>query len=336
MKDKILNIVKFLIFTIVGLFLFWLVYRKQDVDEMLSALDKADYFWIWLSLGLGLLSHLSRAIRWRLLIQHLGYKVSVKNAFLAVMVNYIANLAVPRLGEVSRCGVLKTYEQVPFSKSFGTVIAERAVDMIMLLLLLVIVMLSQGAEVMEFMRTNPEMQEKIHRLASSKMLIYGGPAALVFLLFLFIAFRKKISHFSLYQKIKDFIINLLEGAKSVLKMKQKWQFIAHTVFIWGMYYLMTYLCFYSFSFTSHLSPMTGLTVFVMASFGMVAPVQGGIGAWHFMVTRTLLVFGITIEPDGNAFALVVHGAQTLMLLVVGLLAIIALPLVNRKKKIITT
>ncbi len=271
-------------------------------------------------------------MRWRMLIKQMGYDIRPINSFLAVMVNYIANLAVPRLGEVSRCGVIKQYEKVPFTQSFGTVIAERAIDLIMLFILFLVVFAAESPVILEFLQTNPEVSDKFKFIFESPMFIGIVAASGIGLILAFLVLRKRINHFKIYIKIKEFILNLLTGIKSVWQLEKKWLFILHTVFIWSMYFVMTYICFFAFDFTTGFSPLKGLTVFVLASFGMVAPVQGGIGAWHFMVTRTLLIFGVAIEPDGNAFALVVHGAQTLMLVLVGAMAIIALPLVNRKTK----
>jgi uncharacterized protein (TIRG00374 family) len=305
-------------------------YRIDRLEEMMASIEAADFFWVWLSLFFAILSHISRALRWRLQLIHLGYNASIKNSIFAVFVNYIANLAIPRIGEVTRCGVVKQYEKIPFTKSFGTVIAERTVDMVILLILTFIVMVTQYDVVLEFVNSNEDVKQKIGGLMTNTMvpililsLLAGG-------VILFFVLRRHIRHFFLYKKVKEFILNLYEGFKSVWALDAKWKFIGHTLFIWAMYYLMTYVCLFSFEFTSNITPMEALALFVMSSFGMVAPVQGGIGAWHFMVTRTLFVFGIAIVPFGNAYALVAHSSQTLLLIFTGLVSIILLPLLNKR------
>jgi glycosyltransferase 2 family protein len=327
LKQNLLKTLKFVSFFLLGIFIFWMVYKDQDFKRIKSILtNDVNYFWIVVSLVLGLLSHISRTIRWNLLIEPLGRKPRLLNTFLAVMVGYLMNLALPRMGEISRCGVIARYEKISFTKLVGTVVTERLIDVLMLLVLLTIVVLTQFGQVLEFLKNNPEVNEKLQKVIYSPILIGGF---VFFLVVLWIS-RHKIRESSLMKKAMGFVGQFVEGFRSIGKMKKKGSFIFHSVFIWVMYYLMTYLIFFSFGFTSHLGPLAGLTVFVLGSFGMVAPVQGGIGAWHFMVIEGLALYGVD-KADGKVFALLAHGTSTLMLIVLGLIGVIALPFVNERE-----
>jgi uncharacterized protein (TIRG00374 family) len=277
------------------------------------------------SLLLGLISHLSRTVRWNLLIEPLGHKPSTLNTFLAVMVGYLMNMALPRMGEISRCGVLSRYEKISFTKLVGTVVLERLVDVLMLLLLLMIVILTQFGQLLEFLGNNPEVKEKLGKIVYSPVLIGAGVLFLVIIWFL----RHKIQKSPLMKKLMGFFIHFVEGFRSIAQMKKKKAFIFHSFLIWSLYYLMTYCVFFSFGFTSHLAPLAGLTVFVLGSFGMVAPVQGGIGAWHFMLIQGLALYGVA-KDDATIDALVAHGSSTIMLILVGLLSLFILPFVNER------
>lgn len=330
MKQSILKTLKFVSFFLLGIFIFWMVYKDQDFKRIKSILtNDVNYFWIVVSLLLGLLSHVSRTIRWNLLIEPLGRKPRLMNTFLAVMVGYLMNLALPRMGEISRCGVIARYEKISFTKLVGTVVTERLIDVLMLLILLAIVVLTQFGQVLEFLNNNPEVNEKLQKVIYSPVLIGG--------LFLFLAVlwfsRHKIRESSLMKKVMGFVGQFVEGFRSIGKMKRKGSFIFHSVFIWVLYYLMMYLIFFSFGFTSHLGPLAGLTVFVLGSFGMVAPVQGGIGAWHFMVIEGLALYGVD-RADGKVFALLAHGTSTVMLIVLGLIGVLVLPFVNEREEVL--
>lgn len=326
MKQKITKTIKFLAFFLIGILIFWMVYKDQDISRLKNILtNDVNYFWVVVSLFLGLISHISRTIRWNLIIEPLGHKPGMLNTFLAVMVGYLMNLALPRMGEISRCGVLARYEKMPFTKLVGTVVLERLIDVLMLLLLLLIVVITQFGQVLEFLNNNPEVQNKVHKVIYSPLLIGG----LFFILLIIWFLRHKILASRLMRKIMEYVFQFTEGFKSILKMKKKGAFIFHSFFIWFLYYMMTYCIFFAFGFTSHLSVLAGLTIFVLGSFGMVAPVQGGIGAWHFMVIEGLALYGVS-RADGQIYALVAHGSMTILLIILGLIAMLVLPFVNER------
>ena len=317
---------KFLAFLALGILLFWIVYKDQDLDRLKSILQNdVNYWWVWLSLFIGLLSHISRTMRWNLMIEPLGKKPRLLNTFLAVMVGYLMNMVFPRMGEISRCGVLSRYEKISFTQLIGTVVVERIVDVIMLLLLTFIVIIGQFGQVLQFLDNNPDVKEKLGNIALSPWLLAGLAAVII----VFYLSRRRLKKTKTYAKITGILVNFVEGLKSVREMKNKAAFIFHSVFIWVMYYIMLYLIFFAFDFTSHLSAIAGLTVFVLGSYGMVAPVQGGIGAWHFMVVQALMVYGIA-KADGMVFALVGHASMTIMIICLGLVSLLVLPFINQR------
>ena len=328
MKQNIVKALKIISFFLLGIFIFWLVYKDQDFKRIKSILtNDVNYYWIVISLILGLLSHLSRTIRWNLIIEPLGHKPRLLNTFLAVMVGYLMNLALPRMGEISKCGVLARYEKIPFTKLIGTVVVERLVDVIMLLLLLLLTIFTQFSQVLKFLDNNPEVKEKLEKVMYSPVLIGAG---ILFVLIVWLA-RHKIQKSSVMKTVIGYVNQFIEGFRSIGKMKKVGAFIFHTLLIWFLYYAMMFCVFFAFGFTSHLMPLAGLTVFVLGSFGMVAPVQGGIGAWHFMVIQGLALYGVA-KDDATVFALVAHGSSTIMLIVFGLLSMLILPFVNERSE----
>lgn len=310
-----------------GAFIFWLIYKDQDIERIKSVLrNDVNYWWVALSLLLGLLSHISRTLRWGLMIEPIGHKPRFINTFLAVMVGYFMNMAFPRMGEVSRCGVLARYEKISFTKLVGTVVAERLVDLISLLILLGVIIVAQFGKMLHFINANPEIHEKLVAAFSSPYLIVG----VVVIAILFFVFRNAFKGTVFFKKILEIIQNFKEGFISIRNIKKKGWFFFHSAFIWLMYYLMLYVIFFSFEFTSDLNPIAGLTTFVLASFGMVAPVQGGIGAWHFMAKEALSLYGVANE-NGIIFAFVAHTSMTAMIILIGAISVAILPFINSKK-----
>lgn len=282
--------------------------------------------WIIFSLFLGLLSHLSRTIRWKMLIEPTGVNPTIKNTFLAVMIGYFANLALPRMGEIARCGVMSKYEKISFSTLVGTVMFERAIDMVILLGITLIAFISQHSVFIRYIDAHPSVQEAISGFISSPWLF----VAIAVIVLGFIAAHLFLKKSKGYDRIKQIIKQLWEGLSSIKNMKNRGWFIFHSLFIWICYFFMNYVCFFAFDFTSSLGPMVGLFIFVMGSYGMVAPVQGGFGPWHALTISSLVLFGVK-ETPAETFALVVHSSMTILIIVVGFISVIVLPLVNNSK-----
>jgi len=313
----------------VGLFLFWLIYKDQDIKVLQDAIHNINYFWIFMALSVGFLSHVFRAIRWQMMVHPYGYKPSFWNAFFAVISTYFANLAVPRLGEVTRPTILKKYEGIPFTTSFGTIVLERIIDLVILLILTVVLVLTQTSVFVDFINNNPNVAEKIEQIRYSN-LSYILPVLFVLGILLVYFLWPRIKKTSIYNRFEKIIEQFLDGLRSVKAMKGKWLFLFYTILIWIMYFLMTYFPVFALEATEHITVLGGLAFFVIGSYGMVAPVQGGIGAWHFLVAGTLVVLGIN-DQEARAFALIAHTAQTLMIVVLGIVSTALLPIVNHNK-----
>ncbi|MDR0766813.1 MAG: flippase-like domain-containing protein [Odoribacteraceae bacterium] len=325
------QLLKFFLFFLVTVFLFWLVYRDQDPAGILKMLrEDVNYSWIVLAIVLGIASHVSRAMRWQLLVRSMDYRITFWNSFMGVMIGYFANMAIPRMGELTRCGVVHKYERVPFSKLLGTVVVERVIDVLVLLSLTLVVIGTQFGRVRLFMETHEEIQEKVSGILSSGW-VWGGGIVLLLLLALLVWLTRR-GVFS--ARARSFFSGIKEGLLAVRAVPRVGWFVFHTLFIWLMYFLMLYVCFFSFEFTSCLGPMAGLTVFVLSSYGMVAPVQGGVGAWHFMVIAALALYLPAtgeVESLAKTFALLTHGAMTVLYIFLGVSCLLCLPVYNRKR-----
>ncbi|MEA2042686.1 MAG: lysylphosphatidylglycerol synthase transmembrane domain-containing protein [Bacteroidota bacterium] len=330
MKKQTKQVLRIILFIMLGAFVFWFVYEDLDVNKILSSLKQAEYKWIALSLLLGILSHISRARRWVLLIKPLGHNPKLSNSFFSVMIMYLSNIAVPRSGEFVRCSLMRRYENVSFSKLLGTVITERVFDFIMLFAMLAVVLVYQITDIQTLVENNPGVYEKFASIFTLNRLIVLSLVSLAVLTLMYI-FRSKLKHTLVWKKLSEFLKNITEGIKTVRKMKDKGEFLFHTILIWVLYFLMIYVTFFAFDFTSNLTVMQALTVFVMASFGMVFPSPGGIGSWHFMVMQTLFIYGVHDMNLSGAFAFAAHGAMTMMLIVVGLISYILMPLMNKDR-----
>lgn len=237
------------------------------------------------------------------------------------------NLVLPRMGEFVRCGLLSKYEKIPFPKLFGTVVTERIVDMIMLLIMTLIVVIFGFDDLITILQNNHEIVENIKSLLTSPIL-WGGLVLVITGGILYLKYSKKKKG---KNKIEEMLAGFVDGIKSVFAMKRYKAYIAHSVLIWLLYFLMLYVTFFSLSFTKDLGPFAALTTFVMASFGMIAPTQGGMGAWHYMAEKALGFFGVE-SSDGKFFAFLSHESTNGMILVIGAVCLILLPIVNRNYK----
>jgi uncharacterized protein (TIRG00374 family) len=335
LSQKIKNIIRFTIFLGIGIFFIWIFLRNLTADqkqEILNSMGNANYWWIALAIPLGILSHFLRAIRWKMLIETMGYKPRNSNMFFAVMIGYFANLALPRLGEVSRCTILTKYENVPFQKSFGTVITERALDM-MVFFVLFFLNLALQAE-----RLSGYIDEKIYKPLQAKLHLnveLSGAFAILMISFIvifgiiFFIFRKQIASNSLYLKIKNIISGFVEGMKSLIKVRNIWLFGFYTFSIWALYMLMAYIVFFSIPASSRLGLDAGLAVLVFGSIGMMV-VQGGIGIYPAIVAETLVLYGVA-SAQGYALGWLIWTSQNLTVVLVGIISLILLPILNNRK-----
>ena len=317
MNKKLKNSIKITLPLLLGVFLVWYSLSKVSISELMVYAKNADYTWIILGMFLGLLSHLSRAYRWRFQLDPMGYNIKFANSVMAVFATYLINYTIPRAGEVARASILTNYEDVPFEKGFGTIVAERIADMIVMLGIITVTLFLQFDFIYGFL---------IEKFNPTKIIIaLIGTLVLFFFFYRFI--KKSSSKFAL--KIRTFIGGLIEGALSVFKMKKKWAFIFHTLFIWGMYLLMFYVTSFSINELDGISAGAILIGFISASFS-IAATNGGIGSYPLAIYAAFSIFGIAEEPS-IAFGWIMWASQTLMIIIFGGLSLIYLPIFNRKK-----
>lgn len=300
------------------------VFKDIDAAEMISRLDDLDYTWLVLSIVLSVISHFARAYRWNLLIKPLGYNLNLFRTFLAVMVGYFANIILPRMGEVTKCAVLRRTDSVPMTLSLGTVVAERFLDFLVLMSLLVFTLIIEFRRLKEFFFGF--FQNAAAGIGENLMGVYIIGGVLILLIVLISIFGKNkiknIKAHSFFLKVRIFVKEMIQGLMSIRKIDNRWGFWISTIIIWLMYYLMAYVVIFALPQTSGLGIAAGFTILVMGGLGMAAPVQGGIGTYHALVSSVLVLYGIN-ETDGVLFATILHTTQTLAVLVIGGLSILA-------------
>jgi len=330
---KALSVFNYLVFLLLGVLFLWLAFRNLNGKEIMEQIMHADYLWIILCVGAGILSHVARAARWNILINSMGHKTHLSTTFYAVMTGYLANTAVPRLGEVTRCGVLSKKQNIPFTELLGTVIAERIFDMIIMLLIIIFVILFQlglvGAFVDKFVFT-PLFSSFENNLIPALVVLAILLIFIIVLIFFWKRYRHLLIKYAFYHKLTQFAKGTVEGIKTIKRTRNKGLFMLYTVMIWGLYAMMIYLPFFSLEATSHLNFGDALTVMSIGSLGIVAPVPGGIGTYHFIVKAVLFeLYGVD-QASAASFATITHAAQTLMIIVVGGLSFLMLFLQKNK------
>ena len=310
-----------------GIYLVIYVYNSlsaTEKTELFESFGRANYFWVAISLIFAVLSHVSRAYRWKYLLEPLGHSPSFINSFYTVMIGYIANLVFPRIGEITRCGMMSKYEKIPFNQLFGTVVAERVFDMLILLSITAGVVLFQldtlGGLLSDFMNSGKDSD--------------NGSLALIILLSGFIIALAVFgviwkSNHVFAVKVKGIILGFWDGIKTVLVMKNKLLFFAHTLFIWIMYILMFYIVLLSLPETSDISIIAILAAFIMGGLSIVF-VQGGIGVYPLAIMQTLMLYGVA-KTSGLAMGWIIWTTQTIMIIIVGAFSLIMLPIHNKKK-----
>ncbi len=334
MKKKIFKAFRFLLFLSIAGILLYFAFRGVDFDELRDSFIHARFGYILLYLLIGFLSLLSRAYRWMLLIEPLNYKPSFLNSLYALNTGYLANFAFPRLGELTRCASLSKAEKIPVDKLFGTVIVERVIDLLMVTILLFVLIVFR----FDFFGTwlnenifNPLVIKLNQSIGSTWILLAflcGIPLAVVALYF---AFRKRLSGINIIRRIKSVIKGIIDGLKTLYKLKRRWEFVLHSILIWAGYWAMTYAALFILPETSELKIVDGLFLLVVGSFGFIVPVQGGIGAYHYVVALGLTLYNIPREV-GLTYATITHGAQMIMLVVLGLISFLLLFSFQRKSE----
>ena len=317
------SIRKFLSLTIplfIGLGIIYYQYTTlttEELEKIKISFIKADYFYIFLSLFIALFGFWSRAYRWKFALQHLGYQTKFRNDLMTVCVSYLVNLTIPRSGEVSRAMLLKKYEDVPFDKGFGTIVAERIVDMLIVLLFVTIGFISQFETIYQYLVNNGVKFET---------LIWAG--ILVFVVFVIFVLVWIYAEWKIILKLKQKLSGLIEGMQSILKMKDKWKYIFHSFFIWFSYLAMFYVTIFALPETADISFDVVVMGFIFGTLA-VGFTNGGLGAYPLAVASILSLYGIS-EGIGTAFGYLIWVSQTLLTIFLGLLSYLLLPILNKK------
>lgn len=334
MKRKIIRAFNFFVFLAIGAILLYLAFKGVDFNTLVDDLKSANYYWVLLSLFFSFIAYVSRAYRWKLLIEPLNYNPPIKNVFYAVMFGYLANMAFPRIGEISRCAALTKTDKIPVDSLIGTVIIERAIDLVVLLFLLFVIFIAKIESFGLFIKENVFIPISKKFINTMDFSIYYWLIIVVVIfsvIGLYYFFRKRFKRVKIVLKIRKLIRGVISGVKTVTKMRSRKAFLFHTFLIWFMYFLMTYVVVFSIPATQGLKPIDGLFLLVIGGLGMAAPVQGGIGAFHWIVTMALSLYGISRE-EGLVFATIQHESQFLLVLVVGTFSVFVLFVNSRRKR----
>ena len=311
-----------------GVLLYWM-YRDFDFAEAKRIfLHEMNVWWLFASLVPITLSHILRGLRWLITLEPLGYRPKKGDCIDSIFIAYASNVVVPRVGEVSRCAVLTKYDKIPFSKSLGTLVAERLVDMLLVLIFVCVMLLTQLDVFMSLFAQTGTNEASFAQLFTSPKtyLVLGGVIAVGTLLWLWL---KKTAF---YAKIKQTIRGFIDGLLSLKTMHRKGLFLLCTIGIWVGYFLEFYLAFFCFPFTAELSVVQALVIFAAISLAIVIPTPNGAGPWHFVVISMMTLYGVS-QTGASSFALIVHTFQTLGVMMLGAYGWIALQVRHRKLKV---
>ncbi|VDH03091.1 lysylphosphatidylglycerol synthase transmembrane domain-containing protein [Bergeyella zoohelcum] len=329
MVKKIITVV---LSILIGVFFMWLATRGLDFKEIQSYFANADYFWVVIAAVFGLLAYWFRAVRWNIMFEPMGYRSSVSNSFWSISFGYLMNLTIPRSGELARATALYKVEKIPVENSFGTIVLERIIDLLCMMLFLILTFALKSDAIQAFW----QQAQSGSQSGTSSSLGYGIAGIGLLGAILFFYLRKKLEKNAFFAKIYKIVDGLLDGLLSIFKLRKPGVFIFHSLMIWVCYYLAAYLVCFALPETAHFSIADGFFLIVVGTFGMMVPASGGIGAFHFAlkigVGALFLSMGKSFEEGaqvGLAYAFISHTMQLVIMLVMGLISI---PMLAKAKK----
>lgn len=332
MNKSTKSIIQFVVLLGVGILLVWLSFRSvwTEKEKIMDSFTTANYFWVGMSMLILILSHFLRAFRWNYLLKPAGYSVKPANALGAVLVGYFANYGLPRMGEITRCTLVTKYDDVPFEVALGTVITERIVDMLILIVIFFLTLFAQFSQLKDLTATyiyNP-MILKIKGISEhpTKFIILMS-ILLVGAIGLFLI-RKKVSGL-LKGKLGNVIKGFGKGLSSVKDINKKFQFVFLSLAIWASYFYSLYVCFFAFTGTSHLGQSECLVLLLFGTFGVVFS-PGGLGAYPAIITALLLYYGVE-QIAAFSFPWMAWTSQFILIVILGLISLILLPIINKSK-----
>lgn len=319
MKEHLKKLLSLSIPLVIGLGIIYYQFStltQNELDKIKVCFQKADYTFIFLSLIVALFGYWSRAYRWKYSLNHLGYKTKFHNDFFTVCVSYLVNLTIPRSGEITRAAILKKYEKVPFDKGFGTIVAERIVDLLVFLLFVILAFILQFEKLYAFLAS---------KIPFEKIIILGISMSILGIIFILVWIY---AEWKIIQKLKEKLAGLIEGMQSIYKMKDKWKYIFHSFFIWFSYLIMFYVTIYALPETSNLTFDIVIMGFIFGTLA-VGFTNGGLGAYPLAVAMIFSIFGVS-KDVGIAFGWLTWTSQTILTIFLGLLSYLFLPILNKK------
>jgi glycosyltransferase 2 family protein len=337
MKKSLVTIIQYLFFVSLGVFFVWLsirnIHHAQWV-QIKDAISRARHWLIIPAIIILFLAHYSRALRWKILMEPMGYHPSNFNVFASVMIGYLVNAGVPRLGEVIKCSMLARYEKVRVDRLVGTIVMERAVDVVCLLIVFACALLFQGHVItshvvskFNYFFSDPSGHTSVRKIA----IVTGSLVILMVLVYLLL---KRFGHIDAVAKVKNVLRGILHGLSSIRLVQHKWAFLFHTLFIWFCYLAGTTVGIYALHETAHLGVGGGLTTLALGSIGMLIS-PGGIGAYAWIVSKLLGWYGLDEATIGNALGWLLWSVQTLIILIGGLICFSLLSYFNKPTDEIT-
>lgn len=345
MRNILLNILKFFLFFGVGAVILYLVYQNQNeayqaqcaldgvapadcslIQKVITDFKSVNLFWIGATVLAYFISNLCRALRWKMLLKPLGSNTRTINAFLTVMLALFANLGLPRLGEVLRPVSLAKYEKLPVEKVLGTIVVDRTMDVLSLLLIVGLAFMLEFDTLWGYLSENMVVGESGSLFTNPIVLSLLG-IGIVAIVIAFV-FRKKIQASQLYQKVLQVLKGFGEGILAIRNLDKPWLFIIYSILIWVGYYFMFYFYLPAFGPTAHLGLVVALMVFVFGTFGIVIPSPGGMGSYHFLIIAALTLYGVK-AGDAFSFANISFFATHFSNILFGLIAVIFLPIINK-------
>lgn len=329
MKKIIKKTLKIVLPLALGAFILIWVYKDFDFSRVGDVLMHGmNYWWMLLTLVFGVFSHVFRGWRWKQTLAPLGAYPKTSDCVNAVFISYAANLVIPRIGEVSRCGILAKYDNVSFSKSLGTVVTERLIDMLCVALITGLTLVLQMKVFDNFFAETGANLDSVTGLLTSPQFYIIAICVIGVLVLLYYLLRT----LSFFEKVKGVVLNVWEGILSLKNVKNKPLFVLYTFLIWLCYFLQFYLSFYCFEFSKGLGVEAGLVLFVAGSIAVIVPTPNGAGPWHFAIISMMMLYGVS-KTDAGIFALLVHGIQTFLIILLGIYGVTALSFTNKKQNV---
>lgn len=330
MNPTLKKIIRYTLFIAISAFFIYLAFSNVKFDKLIDDIKGAKLIWVVAAIGAGIISVISRSMRWQIMADSLGYKTGFWNTFHGVMVGYMVNFAIPRGGEVARAGIVSKVEKIPLTTMIGTIVAERLIDLLCMGIVLLMAIGLQFDTIMQAFELFSSGKESGANEGGGLGLIQIGLIGMAVVGVIFLVFRKKIQQLPLYKKVLEFIKGFADGIKSLLKIKKPIQFIIHSIIIWAMFYLMVYLCFFALPATENLGWEAGLTCLVMSTIAILLPAPGGLGTFHYFISLGLTLYGVN-QDDGVVYATIAHASQMIMFIGVGAVSMILLLITQRKQ-----